>query len=257
MAPTRTAVIGQRFRYFVIAAAALLFLLVTYAIYYFSSFVTGTELNTRTWDLRKFSFRRDPFTNYQLSGITHSSSYSTDPWTSYPTKLRCEVDPLIRKHLLNATNVVERWDLVSMDGNQVSSGDANILVNLLHTRDFKYDNFWSTWTADHPAKAAILWPAAQKLVSLDLYAKLPTLLETALLESTEDEFNTIVSKTMQRCLLEACQSMEANHQSQRAAEVAQVGLSYGDHPLLQRFLDPDLLDAASSDADRQTTGTDG
>lgn len=211
-------------------------LLIVFAAYYFASFVSGTELNTRTWDLRKFSFRRDPFTNYQLSGITHASSNSLAPWSSYPTKLRCEIDPLIRKHLLTSADTEERWDLVSIDGNQVSDGDAQILVSLLRTRDFKYDDFWPQWTGKHPAKAAILWPAAQDLTSLHLYSKLPTLLETALLESTDDEFERVVHETMQACLLDACNRLEKMKLSEQAANVARVGLTYGDNPLLQSFL---------------------
>lgn len=241
----------RRFRLLVIGASGLLVLSIICCFYYFATIVTGTELNTRTWDLRNFSFRRDPFTNYQLSGITHSSTYAPSLWTSYPTKLRCEIDPSIRKYLLNASDAEEHWDLVSFDNVQSSVGDASVLVSLLSARDFKYDEFWLKWTTDHPAKAAILWPAAQHLTGLGLYSKLPILLETALLESTDSEFEEMISETMQSSLLDACRLLAENGEPEQATKVAQIGLTYGDYPALQDFLDSLPLSSKNERSDKE------
>ncbi len=201
-------------------------------IYYQSTLVTGTEFNVRTWELRQFHFRRDPFTNHQWSGVSHSPASRGDPWSAVAKQLTSTIDPAIGKLLSTSNSVPDRWDLVTISTARYQTGDAVVLVNLLSAVTPDHDRFWIGWSKDQSAKAKILWPAVQDLAQFELYAKLPPLFEMALSDLDETQFRQAVEGRLQQSLLDAA----SRQPSEVAAEMARVGLTYGDHSELQQLI---------------------
>lgn len=153
-----------------------------------TTLVVGTELNSVSWELRSFSFRRDPFTNTQLTGIYYAPSSTNGTWVSAVADAPSLPDAAIRTYL-NAKNIgPTRWDLVSMTDGTLSTGRASILVQLIESDQFGSRKYWIDWSNNEPKKAAVLWPAAQQLVSDGSYAQLPDLFELALHEKDDQAF---------------------------------------------------------------------
>jgi len=205
-------------------------------IYFQATHVTGRELNARTWEIRRFSFRRDPFSNMQLTGIKHSAPNSARMWAANTAETVDVLDPLIRAHLSVDKGTANRWDLVNIRGLRSFDGDARILVNLLRASDSQYGLYWEVWTKDEPTKAAMLWPAVQHLVGFGLYTRLPSLFEVAANKSTNDQFKSAVGKLVQQTLVDYCSKLAESSDVDLVRSVANVALTYGDHPELQEFV---------------------
>ncbi|MCA9132816.1 MAG: hypothetical protein KDA45_06665 [Planctomycetales bacterium] len=207
--------------------------------YWQATWVQGTELNTRTWELRDFSFRRDPFSNYQLSGVTHSAPPNMGAWTSFPRAQSAKLDATIANYFRPAPEYAAppRWDLVSISERSTTAAGANIVVELLDAYDRDYSPFWPNWSSAHPAQAAILWPAAQDLVALELYAKLPRIFELALLDSPQ--FSELVAEQVQEAVVVHCQQLVESGNVQDARTAAQIGLGYGPRAELEALLKAD------------------
>ncbi|QDV28138.1 hypothetical protein [Aureliella helgolandensis] len=229
---------------------SLSFLSLLGLFYFNSTLVSGTELNCLSWETRRFSFRREPFTNIQISGIRYTESRLGYVWSSAPSGESSLLDTAIKRHLKNPQSYESRWDLVDYSTPYPSKGPADILVTLLCMQNSDYDQFWSKWTANEPAKAKILWPAALDLVQFQIYAALPELLELATFELPLHEFQSSVNHTVQNALVEYCRSppepsfgssgppTNATGSDARVQLAAQTGLSYGDHPDLQLWAEP-------------------
>lgn len=201
-----------------------------------ATFVSGTEINASNWSVRRFSFRRDPFTNIQLGGVRHEIAVPSDrAWIEAPTKLMAEIDSSIKKHLSADPSRVERWDLISLSPGS-RHGDAKILVDILLAYDADYNNHWTNWSTDNPKLAAILWPAAQDLVYLKIYAFLPDLFELALVKSDDYDLQEAVQSYMVATLTEHCESLVAEHEDDKAALAAEVALTYGESPELTKIV---------------------
>jgi hypothetical protein len=209
--------------------------------YFQSTLVTGTELNTATWELRDFSFRRDPFSNIQLTGISRTASKQFDSWVSTAPAPTAKISPSIAKYLKARTNA--RWDLVRLGGSVSSTGGATILVDSLEARS-QGGEFWPKWSSDHPNRANLLWPAVQDLVEFGLYAQLPKCLELAMIDSTLADFKHALEREVQSCLLVLCRRLKAQGHADDASIAARVGLNYGHSSELQAF-----CDARSTDSD--------
>lgn len=206
-------------------------------IYYQSTLVTGVELNARTWEIRQFSFRRDPFTNTQLTGVHHAPAKRSYVWDDQDIQLTSTIDAVIQTNLTLSQEIEDRWDLVNMISPKYSAGDAELLVRLLAASSPLNDIYWSDWSGNEPSKAAIFWPAAQNLVRFRLYSDLPSLFELALCESSDDEFETLIHDYLIRTFLRHCQSHVNESQLELARSMATIALKYGDHAELQRIAD--------------------
>ncbi len=208
--------------------------------YFQSTYVAGTELNSLTWEIRDFAFRRDPFTSAQLTGVTHTAERSYGVWTGGPAAGSASLDTSIKIHLKPAGLLSPRWDLVSLKAASDSTGRAMVLVELLGALDRNYKNHWSTWSSDNPSKAAVFWPAVQDLVQLGLYAKLPPLFELTLVEhpndSKSEKFSELLAAYVQAALLEHCLRLLANEQPRDAGQAAEIGLTYGENAELRAVL---------------------
>lgn len=211
----------------------VLFLCFLVFVYFQFTLVSGLELDTASWRVRQFSFRRDPFTNYQLSGVRHAMPDGLPGWSSSGSLGEYSVIAPDISRYLTSPHVDARWDLVGID-QSVSDGQARVLVNLLSSSDTSSQSFWPAWSKDNALKAAILWPAAQDLVFLGLYARLPALFELALVDSTPKGFRHATNDYIQSVLLQYVfrQAMDRDH----VRRIAEIALVYGDHPRFQEIL---------------------
>lgn len=232
---SKTADSRSRWRWPSVLVGLLLLLFALFIYFQFTS-VTGSELNAKSWEYRSFSFRRDPFTNYQLTGRSYDPPARSSIWAAVPGQLFGKPDIAIAKHLNNNPNMVDRWDLVSIDNEVNSSGDAKILVDLLDARAADYSEYWPIWSTDHPLQAAELWPAAHHLVELNLYVKLPKLLSIVPRNLSDADFATAVEVTMIEILEEfAANRIQAND-NKAALKAANISEWYGQSPELRGVL---------------------
>lgn len=170
-------------------ATMLVGLLVMGLIYYQSTYVSGLELNSHTWEQRVFSLRRDPLTGWQIGGVRYNAPVRTGLWTTIEDPRAKKMAPSILKYFDAPATAPRRWDLVRLDGSALPGARASILVDLLAALDHRQQPLWPAWTQRHPERAAVLWPAAQRLVAADQYTWLPQLFEQALLENSTAEFS--------------------------------------------------------------------
>jgi len=206
-------------------------------VYYYSSLVMGSEINSHNWEVRQFSYRRDPFTHKQLSGITYRASLIGSGCWKSQNDLISVPDPAIKGHLTAPLLQPVRWDLVRLNDRYDTIGRGTILIRLVNSYGVGSNHFWIDWTNNEPIKAAALWPAAQQLVSLNLYAKLPDLFDQAAVEKNDAKFQQAVGSIMQAALLEYSQLLAQAGDKELAREVGKLGLSYGDHSELQTMVE--------------------
>lgn len=188
----------------ILGGAIVLFFLVM--VYLNASHVSGSELDTATWMVRDFSYRRDPFTRRQLTGIVREvpqplfsaplatpagATTTTSTATASVTPVTAPATAVIpnsywtRKH----TAATQRWDLIQINGLQPTQGKAKILATLIQSNQ----QFWSNWSTEHKAKADVFWQAAKDFVDLGFYNELPGLFDLALVDLSDKEFAQAVS----------------------------------------------------------------
>ncbi len=170
-------------------AAMAVTMLVIGLIYYQTTYVSGLELNSHTWEQREFSFRRDPFTGWQLGGVRHNAPARISLWTTVENPRAKKMGPSILKYFGAPPPDPLRWDLIQLDNSRLPGARASILVDLLAALDHQEQALWPRWTARHPERAAVLWPAAQRLVAANQYTWLPQLFEQAMLENSTEDFS--------------------------------------------------------------------
>lgn len=201
-------------------------------LYFQSTVVSGKEISTNTWDVRNFSFRRDPFTNYQFTGVKHSAPKRLGFWTEITTYSM--VDNSIKIHL-KSKRPKNRWDLISFD-QSLYPADAQVLIDLLTARNASYDYYWSKWSGNNPVKAAKLWPAAQDLVHLGLYSKLPPLFEIGTVTLSDNAFTSEVDSYMAQTLGSMAAELAQLGEHERSRSLAEVGSNYGSNEELEEVL---------------------
>lgn len=217
-----------------LAIGSIVMMVVVVLSYLNATYVSGVELNCQTWQLRKFSFRRDPFTNRQLTAVYHTAPYASGPWTSTTGAKVSVLDPAIGGLLGNRPGAQARWDLVRLQASNVQRGQADILVELLNSYDRAYALYWIEWTADEPGLAKILWPAAQDLTLFERYADLPQLFRLARTELKAAEFKAAIGAFVQDSLLRYARTENVTPEQAQAA--AKTAISYGPSESLDRLL---------------------
>ncbi|MEM8733734.1 MAG: hypothetical protein AAGG44_05915, partial [Planctomycetota bacterium] len=183
----------NRHKFLILTLGLLLSCFVGFVYFQFTS-VSGVELNIRTLNIRSFSFRRDPFTNHQWTGVLHSPApQSNYLWTKMPRYSLMDSEIQSRLRPIPGD---DRWDLVSFDAS-FEKAPASILLQLLNTTDSNYQVHWLEWSKQNPKKADVLWPAVHDLVVLDLYEHLPSLFELALTEVSSKELDERIISLIQ------------------------------------------------------------
>lgn len=220
----------------ILSALILFSTMIAFGAGYFSATtVTGVELNASNWSLRSFSFRRDPFTNFQFTSVRHTSvsTYYAN-WEPNTTETASVVVNPISKHLKNATTTPSRWDIVFISDRYRSEGPAAPLYYLMQARDRNYGSHWDEWSSEFPKKAAILWPAALNLTKLGIYDEIPELMAISREELDEPNFKVRIESYLKRSILDYCRRDEVSAAQKKSA--AEVGLKYGDDKALQEYL---------------------
>lgn len=193
--------------------------------------VSGTELNCQSWRVRDFSFRRDPFTNTQFTGVQYAAPAFVGIFNSSADSPFADVDPAIAALLDRKLSAPTRWDVIEISDFTHSKGPADILYELLHqTQGSAY--YWRDWTKNHNKKAKVLWPAVQILSVLDMYARIPPLMEVTFEDLDATEFARRIGVLIQADLLAFCQTQTDSELARLAATTA---LKYGDNPQLQQY----------------------
>ncbi len=217
---------GTRIAVFIVSLFALVS---TFLFYLNATYVTGTELRSSDWQIRRFTFRRDPFTNRQLTGIKYSTFTGNPAWSANAGDTASDLNPLISKHLRRSTGSENRWDLILISGSPVYKGPASILHSLLSTSDPQSNMFWVDWTKDHPSRAKIFWPIVQQLTLFGLYSELPPLFELATNDLDAAQLKSEMGPRIQAAIIKFCDNPD-NAAVQRKA--IQFALQFGPNDLL-------------------------
>jgi len=182
-----------------------------------STAVQGVEFNVDNWQVRSFSFRRDPFTNRQLTAVKHSTAFSYAAWSDNPTETGSILNNSIAKYLKPNKLKTGRWDLVYISDGNLHQGPAAIIYDLLETRTPNYDSFWVDWSDKHPKKAAILWPAVAQLCELKLYAAIPEIARLARQDIDLPTFESEVNSCMLDAINDYCEHADLTKEQESEA----------------------------------------
>lgn len=159
--------------------------------------VTGSELDTGSWSVRTFWYRRDPFSGAQLTGIIKEP----------PAQMMAGTTTFPSAFLQNASSLPPRWDLIKLQSGAVrTEGPAFVLHSYLDT--FTATDFWPDWATKNNAKAKCLVSAARDLVDLNLYHELPRIFELANTQSTDAEFAAMIDEQMIQILDAKCKQLQ-------------------------------------------------
>ncbi len=164
--------------------------------YFQATIVNGSEFDNNSWTVRSFWYRRDPFTGAQMTGILRDPPASLTSKTNFPNS-----------YFVGTNNVAARWDLIELKcGTAVTEGPANVLYS--YFEPYGSDRFWEDWSSNNLPKANILWTAARDLVDLELYHQLPQIMPLAKVESTDEEFKSMIYNQMQSILATHCDELK-------------------------------------------------
>ncbi|GIX00427.1 MAG: hypothetical protein KatS3mg111_3759 [Pirellulaceae bacterium] len=223
------------------AMTAIGLVAIAVTVYAFFASVSGIELNPITFELRTFTYHRDPLTGRQLTAIRHGSTGRFDPWQDNQSETASEISPLIAKHLRSAAPLPTRWDLVQIrTSTLLDHGPARILQHMLDTRRPSYDAFWPQWSKDHPGLASSFWPAVQALAYAHAYTDIPALFELVSTEGTvvgPEEFKQRLADIVFPRLREAAIAAESRGDRGLAHALATLAIEYGNDPALQPILE--------------------
>ncbi len=204
-------------------------LLISVVLYAVETCVSGIEFNPATLTFRTFSFQRDPFFDFQLTGIKHNTLNNA---------------PAMAMDLIAARNQfpldqASRWDLVSINKGWSfgENGSAKILLHYLLAKDSGNNGFWLDFAKQEPKKSAALWKAVYQLVRLGFYNELPRIFELELDPTDTDQFSNELANRMRSILLKRAIEQQKAGNSAAASVTASVGLTYGDNTTLQEIVD--------------------
>ncbi len=162
-----------------------------------STVVTGSELDTGTWSVRTFWYRRDPFTGAQITGVIKEA----------PTQMMAGTTTFPGAFLPASSALPPRWDLIKLQSGTVrTEGPAFVLHSYLDT--FAANEFWPGWATANKAKAKCLVAAARDLVDLNLYYELPRIFDLANTKATDAEFVAMIDEQMVAILDAKCKQLQ-------------------------------------------------
>jgi hypothetical protein len=184
-----------------------------------ATIVTGSELDTSSWNVREFWYRRDPFSGQQLTGILKEPPAAiVSGTTNFPNS-----------YFGSPTARPARQDLIALrSGTFVTEGPANVLLTYLN--GYTAEQLWPAWSTDNPVKARVLWPAARDLVDLGLYFALPEIMELAKVECSDAEFKAMVEEQMRSILEVHCEQLRIGENAEELAVAEAVLQKIKAHP---------------------------
>lgn len=211
-------------------------------IYMATAYVMGYEVNATTWQVRHFSFFRDPFTETQLSLIKHSTS------------TQHVLEPAIATHIVGGPirPTTARWDLMHINrGARSSAGEAAILFTYLDTRDQSFNKTWDEWTLANPQSAPLLWSAVRDVVHLPRYDRLPEVFDAVRVHSDPGNLKMALDQIMADIALDEAKSQADAGDKRAAKRAAIMGLSYDESPELTVFVDDRPAEAETQQATQE------
>lgn len=163
--------------------------LFTLVVYSSTTLVKGIEFNPGTWQVREFSFRADPFTGFQFTGIQYDNKVAT-----VDKSITALLDRKVRREN-------DRWELASIEQFAAAqTGPCMGVVQLISgygvSRGTEAVEFWKKWTVDQPNKANVFWLAVQQLAIRGQYDAIADLLDLPLVESNDQRFKDKLSSIM-------------------------------------------------------------
>lgn len=140
--------------------------------------VSGTEFAPSHFQTREFSFYEIPIVHLQITPI-HRSTTTNTVTTQIRTKGWIQVP---------RGQQPDQWHLVRLSrGPSTTPAIASLLTDELELSVAGGTPFWKSWNADHPNRAAVLWPVVQRLSDRELYLMIPELLMLARSQPGNDD----------------------------------------------------------------------
>lgn len=167
-----------------IGGTTALFVMVGFFVIRTQGSVSGTEFAPTHFQQREFSFYEIPLIHLQITPIKRIS-LTNDTARYLRQKSLIKTPPGVPAvwHLAELSNVLSGQN----------SAPPMLLVDQLNMHH-RNKSFWLEWSKSHPAHAAILWPAVQRLAKRELYVLLPSLLEIAAIDQTTEELDQRIQK---------------------------------------------------------------
>ena len=198
---------SRRVKRWVTISATLILSFLLFIVIRTQGFVSGSEFSPTHFQQRKFSFYEIPLIHLQITPIKRSGA--TPRTANYVRQTS-----LIRLH----PGPPAVWHIVSISRGLTGStpADANLLIDQLNL-DSGGDEYWRTWSIDHPNQAKVLWPVIQKLAERELYILMPQLFELAQIEQSSQDLQNAID----HILIEQYHSLIQDMQAADRGELAQ------------------------------------
>jgi hypothetical protein len=201
-------------RWFTVVAT-LVFILVLFIVVRTQGYVSGSEFSPTHFQQREFSFYEIPLIHLQITPIKRSSA---TPSTAI----------YVRQNGLIATpaGTPDYWHLVSISRGLTGStpADAQLLIDQLELGD-SGDEYWRTWSKDHPQQAKILWAVIQDLSVRELYILMPPLFELAQIDHSPEELKTAIDTRLQAEYVQLIKDMRDADRGELATALLSEALS--------------------------------
>lgn len=150
--------------------------------------MSGKEFSPTHFQQRDFSFYEIPLIHLQITPIKRSGS---TPRTATYLRQNSLITP--------GSGTPTTWHLVSISRGLTGTtpADANLLIDQLNLQ-IKADEFWRTWSIDHPKRAKAFWNVIQKLALRELYILMPQLFELAQIDQTPQQLQESLDDLLRR-----------------------------------------------------------
>lgn len=193
---------------------ALLTLLVIAAGVWIGGRVEGSEFSPSDFSVREFQFYEVPILHTQITPIKR-----TKRTLDLPRYLAAQslIDPAKKDPPI--------WHLASIGraGTALENADAALLVDQFELA-VNGQEFWRTWSEDHPAAAGVLWSVIQDLAYEELYVLVPDVFDVALNQSEPNLLREALKKRLKKeieNLIEYTELSQNEAFSQRLSEKLQ------------------------------------
>ena len=209
---------NRTFKRWFTVVATIVTLLVVFLVVRTQGYVSGREFSPTHFQQRDFSFYEIPLLHIQITPIKRSSA---TPATAI----------YVRQNGLITTpaGTPKYWHIVSLSRGLTGTtpADAGLLMDQMELGS-SGDEYWRTWSKDHPQHAKILWPLIQKLSIRELYLLMPPLFELTQVEQTPQELQAKLDERLQRDYVQLVQDMRDADRNDLAETLLSEAI--GDYP---------------------------
>lgn len=210
--PATTSPLAQRDRVvkrWVTVIAAVLLICVLFLLIRLQGQVSGVEFAPTHFQQRSFSFFEIPLIHLQITPIRRSA-------VALDTANYLRVNSLVKTR----RGSPKTWHLVSMTRGLTGAtpADAQLLSTQL-SLEHGGDQYWRTWSIDHPRHAKVLWPIVQDLAVRELYIVIPPLFEIAQLEQTPSELEAALNARLKKDLALLIQDLRSAGRNELADQI--------------------------------------